>query len=641
MNQSTRQLAVILHADVIGSTILVQRDETLAHERIRDTFERFSETIQAYGGTPQELRGDALLATFNRASDAVAASLSFQSGNTQHNKTLKDDIRPEIRIGIALGEVVIADGTLTGPDVVMAQRIEQLAESGGICIQGTASETIPDRLPFEYQSLGKQQLKGFDNPVRVYAVKYLPDEEIPDPDPVSEPVPQPSAKPVSGRQTWIVAVVVLFFAAAGLVAWLQPWLSDVELADLNKMSYALPDKPSIAVLPFTNMSDDKEQEYFSDGITEDIITDISKISGLFVVARNSTFTYKGKAAKIRQVAEDLGVRYVLEGSVRRANNKIRITAQLIDALTGNHVWADRYDRDLEDVFSVQSEVAQQVAKALAITLKANENERLFQEYTTNIDAYEVFLQARRTVDRPSKDNILRGEKLFKRVIELDPNFAGGYAGLSFNYSVQIRFQYSNTPSAHLERAFELANKAIEIDHGYAWGHIALGGAYLANGDASAAVEAMRQALTLDPNGYEPNLFMGFYLQFAGKSESAVEHLLVAKRLSPVVTIRDLAFMLNAQFMNRNYSEAVLISKEWDRKFPGKTNPNTSVVRAAAFALLDRQEEASSMVKRLLGAHPNFNLSQWRFGKLWESEENRTRLYNAAKQAGIPEFPKGE
>jgi adenylate cyclase len=637
MNQSARQLAVILHADVVGSTVLVQRDETLAHERIRDAFERFSETIQAYGGTTQELRGDALLATFSRASDAVAASLSFQSGNTRQNEILEDDIRPEIRIGIAIGEVIIADGTLTGSDVVMAQRIEQLAEPGGICIQGTASETIPDRLHFEYLSLGKQHLKGFDNTVRVYAVKLESGKEIPDPEPVS--VPPASAKPNSGRQLWIVAVVVLLLATVGLVAWLQRWQPDVERADPNKMSYALPDKPSIAVLPFDNISSDKEQEYFSDGITEDIITDISKISGLFVVARNSTFTYKGKAVKIRQVAEELGVRYVLEGSVRRANEKIRITAQLIDALTGNHVWADRYDRDIEDVFTVQSEVAQQVAKALAVTLKANENERLFQAYTTNIDAYDVFLQARRTVDKPSKDNILRGEQLFKRVIELDPNFAGGYAGLSFNYSVQIRFQYSSSPAEHLARAFELANKSIEVDNTYAWGYIALGGAHLANDDASAAVDAVSHALTLEPNGYEVNLFMGYYLQFSGESERAVEHLLVSKRLSPVVTVRDLAFMLQAQFMNRNYSEVVQISKEWDRKFPGKTNPNTSVSRAAAFALLERSEEASSMVKRLLEAHPNFNLSQWRFGKLWKSEENRTRLYNAAKKAGIPEFPK--
>jgi adenylate cyclase len=638
MNQSARQLVVILHADVVGSTTLVQRDETLAHERIRDAFERFSETIQAYGGTTQELRGDALLATFSRASDAVAASLSFQSENTRQNGTLEDDIRPEIRIGIALGEVVIADGTLTGPDVIMAQRIEQLAEPGGVGIQGTASETIPDRLHFEYVSLGKQQLKGFDNTVRVYAVKLEPGKKIPDPDPVPEPDPQPSAKHASARRTWAAAIVVLLLVAGGLISWLQPWKSDVERADPAKMAYALPDKPSVAVLPFENLSADKEQEYFSDGVTEDIITDLSKISGLFVVARNSTFTFKGQSVQIRQVAEELGVRYVLEGSVRRADEKIRITAQLIDALKGNHIWAERYDRELKDVFSVQSEVARQVAKALAVTLKANENERLFQKYTANIDAYDVFLQARRTVDKPSRENILRGEKLFSRVIEMDPNFAGGYAGLSFNYSVQVRFQYSDSPSTHLAQTFELANKAIEIDSDYAWGYIALGGAHLANGDAEAAVNAVHEALTLEPNGYEANLFMGFYLQFAGEAALAVEHLLLANRLSPVVSVRDMAFLSMAHFMNRNYAEVVQITLERERKFPGLRNPQLSVFLAATYTLLERPEEAASVVKEFLDAYPNFNLSQWKYGKLWKSEEDRTRLYNAAKLAGIPEFP---
>ena len=540
-------------------------------------------------------------------------------------EALEDDIQPEIRIGIALGEVVIADGTLTGPDVVLAQRIEQLAEPGGICIQGTASETIPRRLNFEYVSLGKQQLKGFENSVRVYAVKSRPGEQIPE--------PEASAKPASSRQPWAIAAVILLLVATGLIAWLQPWQSEVERANLDKMSYALPDKPSIAVLPFDNISSDKEQEYFSDGITEDIITDISKISGLFVVARNSTFTYKGKAVMVRQVAEDLGVRYVLEGSVRRAGDQIRITAQLIDALTGNHVWADRYDRDLEDVFKVQSEVAQQVAKALAVTLKANENERLFQEYTTNIDAYDVFLQARRAVDNPSKDNIVRGEKLFKRVIQLDPNFAGGYAGLSFNYSVQVRFQYSSSPSTHLARAFELAEKAIEIDDRYSWGHIALGGAHLANGDAIAAVQSVRQALLLEPDGYETNLFMGFYLQFAGDSAGAIDHLLVARRLSPIESVRDRAFMSMAQFMDRNYAETIRLS--WG------DSPNRKVILAASYTLLDRPEKAAEIAKELLEAQPDFNLSQWKYGRLWKSVENRTRLFNAAMQAGIPEFPKDQ
>ncbi|MDC1288109.1 hypothetical protein N8198_09505, partial [Gammaproteobacteria bacterium] len=253
--------------------------------------------------------------------------------------------------------------------------------------------------------------------------------------------------------------------------------------------------------------------------------------------------------------------------------------------------------------------------------------------TTNIDAYDVFLKARRTVDKPSKDNILRGEKLFKQVINLDPNFAGGYAGLSFNYSVQVRFQYSSSPANHLADAFKLANKAIEIDADYPWGYIALGGAHLANGDADAAVNAVRQALILEPNGYEANLFMGFYLQFAGDAARAIEHLNVAKRLSPVESVRDRAFMRLAQFMNRNYTEAVRKSS--------RAPINGGVVLAAAYALLDEPEKAAEAVKKILDAKPDFNLSQWKFGRLWKSEENRTRLYNAAKKAGIPEFPKGQ
>ena len=633
MNQSYRKLAVILHADVIGSTTLVQLNETLAHERIRDAFQCFSRIIQAYGGTPQELRGDALLATFERASDAVLASLSFQTENTRNNEKWEDDIRPEVRIGIALGEVVIADGTLTGPDVVTAQRIEQLAESGGVCIQGTVYETIPRRLPIEFTSLGEQQLKGFEEEVRVYAVKLKQGEEIPEPD------PQLATRPTTGRRKLIAIGSAMAFLIAGFVLWLQPWNPKVAPADLSKMAYALPDKPSIAVLPFANPSSEKDQDYFSDGVAEDIITDLSKVSGLFVIARDSSFAYKGQSVEVRQVAEELGVQYVLQGSVRRTEDKIRINTQLVDALKGNQIWAERYDRELKDIFAVEAEVAKQVARTLAVTLKANENERIFQKYTTNINAYDVFLQARRVVDKPSKDNILRGEQLFIQVIDLDPKFAGGYAGLSFNYSVQVRFQYSNTPTVHLQRAFELANQAIELDGNYAWGYIALGGAHLANGDPGAAVDAVRHALALEPNGYEANLFMGFYLQFDGESALAIEHLLVAKRLSPVTTVRDLAFMRVAQFMNRNYEAVLEISAELERKFPGKIDPHSSVMKAAAYVLLDRQNEASAQVNKLLEVYPDFNLSQWKFGKLWKSEENRTRLFNAAIKAGMPEFPK--
>jgi adenylate cyclase len=305
---------------------------------------------------------------------------------------------------------------------------------------------------------------------------------------------------------------------------------------------------------------------------------------------------------------------------------------------GNHIWAERYDRELKDVFSVQSEVARQVAQALAVTLKANENERLYQKYTTSTEAYDVFLQARRVVDVPSRDNILRGEKLFRQVIELDPKFAGGYAGLAFNLAVQVRFQYSDSPSIDLEQAFEQAKKAVELDKDFAWGHIALGGAYIAKADAVSAVNAVQQALTLEPNGYEANLFMGFYLQFAGDAALAVKHLLLANRLSPVVTARDLAFLAYAQFMNRNYAEAVRLFTELHRKFPLGKTPNNAATLAAAYALLERPDEAAELAKWVRENYPGFNLSQWKYLNSWKLEENRNRLYNAAKKAGIREFP---
>jgi len=616
----SRRLAAIVAADVAGYSRLVSNDEegTLGALRAHRS-DLIDPKIAEFGGRIANTAGDSILIEFSSVVDALRCCIDIQKGMVERNADVHEERRITFRVGINVGDVVEQDGDLLGDGVNVAARLEGLAEPGGICLSRSARDQIRDRQVVALEDMGEVEVKNIVRPVRVFRVLGE-----------GETVSVPTRKFASWRKYAVAAFIALAILTGGGAWW---WNQADRLTSTHSGNAALtlPDKPSIAVLPFDNVSTNKEQAYFSDGVTEDIITDLSKISGLFVVARNSSFSYKGKPVEVRQVAEELGVRYVLQGSVRRAEEKIRITTQLIDAPKGNHIWAERYDRELKDVFAVQSEVARQVAKALAVTLKANENERLYQKYTANIDAYDVYLQARRTVDAPTKDNILRGEKLFSRVIALDPNFAGGYAGLSFNLSVQVRFQYSKSPAADVARAFDLAKQAIEVDSGFVWGHIALGGAYLAKGDAEAAVGAVRQALALDPNGYEANLFMGFYLQFAGDSALAVKHLLKSRRLSPVESVRDRAFMSLAQFMNRNYAETV--------RFGGGRNPNSRVVLAAAYTLLERPDEAAVMVKKLLTANPKFNLSQWRFGKLWQSEENRTRLYSAAKKAGIPEFPK--
>lgn len=628
------KLAVILHADVVGSTALVQKDERVAHDRMQDAFRRFSGTIASYSGQTHELRGDALVAEFERASDAVSAGLAFQAANKQENNELRDDIRPQVRVGIALGEVVIADRTVTGAGVVLAQRLEQFAEPGGLCISAAIREALPPRLPFRYQPLGEREIKGFEEPVRAFIVAMGEQGSIPAP----EPSLAAQATQEPGRARWgrwpLGALVGLLIVVGGMLAWFKPWQPSAELVDPGRLAHALPDRPSVAVLPFANASTDVEQAIFADGVTEDIITDLSKVSGLFVVARESTFAYKGSMATARQVAEELGVRYILEGSVRRSGDSIRITAQLLDAFRGNHLWAERYDRELRDVFGVQSEVAAQVVKALAITLKSGEQERLFQKYTTNIDAYDAFIRARRTVDVPSRSNIERGEVLFERVIELDPKFAGGYAGLAFNYSVKARFGYGASRAADTQRALELAREAIRIDPLFGWSYVALGGAQLAAGEPASAVETMRQALVLLPGDYEVHLFTGLYLQFAGESAEALKHLELAHRMNPVETDRSVSFLGMAYFMNGDYAKAETIWTRRLEKFPAG-NPMPYVFLAATYELQGKRIEANGAASKLRDTFPDFQLAKWGWSLSYRLSENRERLHRAATLAGIP------
>jgi TolB-like protein/class 3 adenylate cyclase len=395
----SHKLVVILHADVVGSTVLVQHDETVAHQRIQDSFRRFSETIEAYGGITHVLRKDALVAEFDRASDAVCAGIAFQADNSQVNATLDDDIRPEVRIGICMGEVAVADTTLHDAGVVLAQRLEQLADPGGICIQDAAYQSVPKRLSFEYESLGEQQVKGFEEPVRAYSVALKSGMSIPSPDLRDD---TREIKRVWRRVAG--AVVVLLIVVGSALAWWQPWKPKFKPTPMVRLAQPLPGKSSIAVLPFTNMSDDPKQEYFVDGMSEDLITDLSKISGLFVIARNSSFTYKGKEVDVKQVSRELGVKYILEGSVRRAGDQVRINAQLIDATTGGHLWAERYDGGMRNVFSLQDEITAKIVTALAVQLTVNEEAEQTQRQTNDPQAYEAFLKGWEHYRRDTTDS---------------------------------------------------------------------------------------------------------------------------------------------------------------------------------------------------------------------------------------------
>ena len=526
----SRKLAVILHADVVGSTTLVQKDEVLAHARIQAAFQRLAETTKTYSGTAHEIRGDALVAEFSRASDAVCAALVFQVENADHNQKVADDIRPELRVGISLGEVVIADGTITGAGVVLAQRLEQLAEPGGAVVQGSVSETVPIRLPFAFESLGEQMVKGFDQPVRAFVAKLKP----------GEPVPAPESH-----------------AAAGL----QKNLQDDEP---GRPVLELPDKPSIAVLPFTSMSGDSEHEYFSDGITEDIITELSRFRELFIIAPYSTFRFKGKDVDIGEIAHQLGVQYIVEGSVRRSGERVRITVQLVDALSGSEVWADRYDRDLDDIFVVQDEVVAAIVGALPSRVRLAELERAGRR-PMDLRAYDLAQRAWQLLYQWTKAGIETATELAERALEIDSKNGSAHAVLVGVQLLNWRRCWRGSPAETLESALTHGRSAVEVDETEYTGHWYLSEVYLFRlKDLEQARVHAERAVKLCPNASGPLAWMGLINGCSGEHQAGIEFCNKALRLDPFAPdyLQYLAGCVH--FNARNYEEAIknLHATQW-------------------------------------------------------------------------------
>ncbi|QND58849.1 adenylate/guanylate cyclase domain-containing protein [Mesorhizobium huakuii] len=584
-----RKLAAILAADVVGYSRLASADEDRTLARLRALRSDLIDPIIAvHNGHVIKRTGDGALVEFRSVVDAVRCAIEVQNGMVERNAGVPQDRRIEFRIGIHLGDVVEeSDGDLMGDGVNIASRLEGVAAPGAICLSEDAYRQVRARLDLSVSDLGSTQLKNIAEPIRVYSLQV-------------------------GNAGTKVATTL-------------------ETAT-NRPATAAPPKLSIAVLPFANMSGDAEQDYFADGISEDIITALSKLSQLFVIARNSSFTFKGQNVHVQEVGTKLGVRHVLEGSVRKSGNRVRITAQLIDAISGGHLWAERFDRDLTDIFAVQDDVTQQIVGALALNLTDGARLRLAPEHSRNTEAYDCFLRGRELWHRLTQDTNTAARDLLQRATELDPNFASAYAFLALTHGVDYLNRWGASPPESMVQAEEAATRAVTLDDSDPWAHWALAIARLYTRRHDEALDEVERALVLNPNFAEAHVCRGETLYYSGRAEEALESFARGKTLNPYFPDVLLHFQALALFQLGRYDEAVDLLRQ--RLARNAVTDVSRALLAASYGHLGRLEEARAAWQELLRVNPNYSLEYRRKVLPYKNPADFERMVDGLRKAGV-------
>ncbi len=622
-----RKLAAILSADVKGYSRLMGEDEVGTIQTLNAYKEVMTGLIQHHRGRVVDAPGDNLLAEFASVVDAVQCAVEIQKEIKTRNAQLPENQKMEFRIGVNLGDVIEDGEQILGDGVNIATRLESLSDAGGIRISGTAFDHVRNKLDLGYEYLGEQTVKNIALPVRVYKVLMEPES-------AGKLIGEKKAKPRQWQKTVLVVIAALIVVAAAFAIWrfyLRP-TPPIEVASKDKMAFPLPDKPSIAVMPFTNMSGDPKEEYFSDGITEEIITALSKVPYLFVIARNSTFTYKGKPVKVKQVSEELGVRYVLEGSVRKEEGKVRITAQLIDALTGHHLWADRYDRDLRNIFALQDEITMKIITAMQVKLTVGELANLWAGGTKNLDAYLKCMEAYTNYLRTTKEGNALGKKLAEEVISLDPKYPRGYVLLAQIYLWDILLGTTESPEKSLAKAKDLAEKAIALDNSESTAHGLLGSVYLMSRQHDKAITQVERAISLNPNDASNQIRLGFVLLNSGRPQEAISALKNHKRLNPIPSQQYYLQLVTAYRLSGQYKEVIETGKEALRQVPN--NINIYLQLAAAYMMMGREEEARAAAIEVMKINPKFSLEWYAKTTYFKNQNDIDKTIDALRKAGL-------
>ena len=600
-----RKLTAILSADVEGYSRLMGADEVGTIRTLTAYRDAMTELILQHRGRVVDDPGDNLLAEFASVVDAVQCAVEIQRELAERNAELPENRKMQFRIGINLGDVVEEEERIYGDGVNIAARMESLAEGGGICISGTVYDHVKNKVKLEYEYIGEQTVKNISEPIAVYRVLSFPGAAA------HRVIRAKNAAGMKWRNISLAIAGILILAIAAGMIWnfyLRPYRPQFEVASVAKMSLPLPDKPSIAVLPFDNLSDDPKQEYFSDGISEEIITALSKVPKLFVIARNSTFTYKGKPVKTQQIGRELGVKYVLEGSVRKAGNRVRIAAQLIDATTGHHLWAERYDRELNDFFAVQDEITNKIITALQIKLTEGEQAHLLSKGVNNFQAYLKWLEGLGYIQQFNREANVSARRIAEEVIRLDPNDWRGYSLLAYVNLYDVWLGLSKSPKESLKNAIELTQKAIKKDPSQSDTYRLMAHAYILMRRYDTAIDKAELALEKEPGAANPHATLGHVLLFSSRYQEAIAMLEKAIRLNPYPPSWYFDNLAGCYYATGQFEEAILIYKKALEKAP---NDQVALVGlTAAYSLAGRLEEARAAAKNLLRANPKFSVDKY-------------------------------
>jgi len=676
-----RKLAAILNADVKGYSRLMGADEEGTLQTLTAYREVMATLIQQHQGRVVNAPGDALLAEFESVVDAVKSAVEIQRELAKRNAELPTDRRMEYRIGINLGDVMFDGESIYGDGVNIAARLESLSEAGGICISGTVFDHVRNKLDLGYEFLGEQPVKNIAIPVRVYKVLMEPEE-------AGKVIGEKKFKPRQWQRVTIVLMAVVIVVAAGLVIWklstpsfpqqeipskekiltpqlerpsttvppsaevvpkekVAPPLSEkvtkltpppvpkMQVASKEKMAFPLPDLPSIAVMPFVNMSGDPKQEFLSDGITENIITGLSRVPRLFVIARNSTFTYKGKPVEVKKVSEELGVQYVLEGSVQRSGDRIRVTAQLIDALKGHHVWAERYDRDLTDLFALQDEITVKILNAIRVKLTEGRLSSGAVPYAggkQDLDCLLKFLEGQGHLQRGNIEDNNMARRIAEEAIATCPEPQKPYAQMAIIHMMDYFLGTTKSPRESIEKAIELAQKSLAVDDSRAEDHARLSLLYCLRKEWDKAIAEGERGIALNPSGADVHHWYAATLTFMGRPEEAIPLFEKAIRLNPFGPSRYFMGYGHALRYTGRYEEAASAYKKAIKREPN--NFLAHLLLAATYSMMGRGKEAQSEAEEVRRLNPKFSVDYYAKVSPYKDQAETDKITDALRKAGL-------